>query len=155
MNDDLALAPVLTRYPDARRGAAPLFEPVLLPYLALMFGSLAASLFGVYNAVVLKRFGLALRTLLVGALGWISFQFVFALVLHASGNASVGVIAGRVVHFALGGLLYAMHRPYFRGHEFLRGRAVPLFASYALAILISMKMPWKVTARLLGAWLVR
>ena len=154
MNDELALKPHLERYPDARRGAAPLLDPVLLPYLALMFGSLVAAVGAVYNAVVLKRFGLAVRSILVGTLGWISFQFVVALVVHLVGNVSVGVIAGRVVHFALGGVLYAMHRPYFRGHEFLSGRTIPLFASYALAILISLKMPWKVAARLLGAWRV-
>jgi hypothetical protein len=155
VTDDLALRPVLTRYPDARRGIAPLLEPVLLPYLALMFGSLFASLVGVYNAVVLKRFGLAVRSILVGALGWISFQFVLVLVVHVTGNASVGVIAGRIVHFALGGLLYAMHRPHFRGNAFLNGRAVPMLPSYLVAILISMKMPWQITARLLGAWHVQ
>jgi ABC-type multidrug transport system fused ATPase/permease subunit len=152
MNDDLALKPLLKRYPDARRGFTPLLEPVLLPYLGLIFGSLVASLFAVYNAVMLKRFGLALRSILVGTLGWISFQFVVALVVHFFDNVSVGVIVGRFVHFALGGALYAMHRPHFRGHEFLNGRPVPLLASYVLAILISMKMPWQITARLLGAW---
>ena len=152
MNDELAPNPLLERYPDARRGFAPLLEPVLLPYLALMFGTLAASVFAVYNAVMLKRFGLAMRSILVGALGWISFQFVLALVVNVFDNASVGVIVGRFVHFALGGALYAIHRPHFRGHQFLNGRTVPLLASYILAILISMKMPWQVTARLLGAW---
>jgi hypothetical protein len=154
MNETAPLEPLLARYPDARRGAAPLLEPLLLPYLALMFGSLVASLFAVYNALVLKRLGLAARSILVGALGWIVFQFVFALVFHAAGNASVGVVAGRIVHFALGGVLYAMQRPHFRGHRFLDGGTVPLLASYLVAILVSIKMPWKVTVRLLGAWFV-
>jgi hypothetical protein len=153
VTDDLALRPILTRYPDARRGAAPLLEPLLLPYLALMFGSLVAGLFAAYNAGTLKRSGLAMRSILVGAIGWITFPFTFALVFRATGNVSVGVIAGRVVHFALGGALYAMHRPHFRGHTFLGGRPVPLFGSYALAIAVSIMMPWKITARLLGAWL--
>lgn len=154
MTDDLALRPVLTRYPDARRGSLPLLDPVFLPYLGLIFGSLVASLAAVYNAVVLKRAGLAVRSILIGAAGWISFQFVVALVVKVTGNVSVGVIVGRVVHFALGGALYAMHRAHFSGHEYLHGRAVPLLPTYLVAILISMKMPWKVTARLLGVWFV-
>lgn len=156
MNEDLAPRPLLARHPDARRGAVNLIEPALLPYLALMFGSLAAAAVGAYNALALKRPGLALRSLALGATGWVAFLFVVAAVrFYGVENVNVGVIVGRVVHFALGGALYAMHRAHFRGHTFLHGNTVPLLQSYLAAILVSMVLSHKVTLFLLGVWLVR
>jgi hypothetical protein len=155
MTDDLAPRPLLSRYPDARRGMGTLIEPALLPYLALMFGSLVAGAVGAYNALMLKRPGLALRSLAVGAAGWIAFLFVLATVRGPLGieNVSVGVIIGRIVHFALGGALYVMHRPHFSGHTFKHGTTAPLLGSYLTSILVSMVLPSRVTLFLLGVWI--
>lgn len=148
--------PLLRRHPDARKGRAPLLHPILLPYLALMFGSAVAGLAGTFNALMLRRTSLALKSLAIGAAGWLSFMLVVALVRKAGvENVAVAVVIGRVMHFALGGALYFVHRPHFRGHEFLNGKTAPLLGSYLVAILASMYMPAKLTLLLLGVPFVR
>lgn len=155
MSADVALRPVLARYPDARAGKLPLLEPILLPYLGLMFGSFVASVAGAYNALVLRRVGLAIRSLLIGALGWIAFLFVVAFVAKASSNGGVGLIAGRLLHFAIGGALYTLQRPHVRGHTFLGGRTAPMLACYLASIVLAMILPWSVVRFLLGDWVGR
>jgi hypothetical protein len=135
---------------------APLLNPILLPYLALVFGGVVAAIAGSYNALVLKRFGLVLRSLLVGLASSLCFVLAFAI-LRGAGveNRSVALIAGRLTHFAFGGVLYFIHRPHFRGHEFLGGTTVPLLPSYLVAIVVSLKIPGPIAAMLLGAPFVR
>lgn len=154
--DGTPFRPLLQRHPDARRGSAPLLHPVLFPYLALIFGSLIAGIAGAYNAAVLRRGWLMVQSLLIGAAGWISFLFVVAALGQLGvENVSLAVIGGRVVHFALGGLLFFVHRPHFRGHEFLHGRTAPLLASYLVAIFASIYLPNKLELILLGVPFVR
>ena len=145
--DDFALRPLLARHPDARRAKAALVPPILLPYLALMFGSGVAAVAAAYNAFMLRRGGLAVRSLLVGVAGWIAFLLIIA---NASDHVRVMVIVGRIVHFAFGGLLYRMQRAHFTGSEFLHGDALPLVQSYVVAFVVYLVVPAKVMAVLLG-----
>jgi hypothetical protein len=146
---ELTLRPLLRRYPDARRAKAPLLQPALLPYLALLFGSSVAALVAVYNALMLRRPALALRSLLIGVAGWVSF---FLIIASANANAHVRVvmILGRALHFAFGGVLYAMHRRHFTGSQFLDGPALPLVKSYVAAVVLYFIFPSAVVALLLG-----
>jgi hypothetical protein len=148
---DLTLSPLLGRYPDARRAKAPLISPILFPYLGLIFGSGVASLAACWNAVMLRRGWLAVRSILVGIGGWLAFLFVvFGAVNAGLTTVSIALILGRIVYFAFGGLLYAMHRRHETGNEFLGGPAVPLVASYVLAFVIHMMLPGRVLLLLLG-----
>jgi hypothetical protein len=151
---EYALKPLLQKFPDGRAGTSPLLEPVLLPYVAIMFGSLVAGILGAYNAAVLRRYGLLFRSLFVGALGWIAFLFVVGFVTRAGANVSVALIIGRLFHFAMGGVLLFIQRPFVRGHTFLSGPMAPMLSSYMVAFMFSMFLPWKVTRFLLGVWLV-
>ena len=155
MTDTEALRPLLSRYPDARRGSGPLFDPILFPYVALIFG-FGAALLGVYNAWNLRRMRLALLTILISLLGVL--LFVVMLIVRTNigiENAAVAVIIGRAIHFALGGWLYFVHRPHFSGHQFKNGRTVPVLQSYLAAILLSMVMPWRLTLVMLGGLFAR
>lgn len=155
MNGEIVLRPLLSRHPDARRGAWPLLDPFLLPYLAIMFGSIVAALAGTYNALVLRRGWLAVRSLAAGAAGWIGFfGAVTALRMAGVENGSLLLIGGRIVHFAVGGVLTFLHQPHFRGHAFLRGRAADVIRSYAVAMLVYFVTPGPVVLLLQGVWLV-
>lgn len=148
---DVTLSPLLGRYPDARRAKAPILSPILFPYLALIFGSGVASLAACWNAVMLRRGGLAIRSLLVAIGGWLAFLVVvIGVVSSGLAQVSIALILGRVVHFAFGGLLYAMHRRHETGNEFLGGPAVPLVASYLTAFAIQLVLPSRVLLFLLG-----
>jgi hypothetical protein len=147
---DLTLRPLLSRHPDARRAKAPLLQPILLPYLALIFGSGVAALAACYNALMMRRGGLAARSLLAGAGGTIAFLVVAGNAIHFGAETVVAIILGRVVHFAFGGLLFSMQRPHIRGNEFLGGPMAPLLPSYLAAIAISLLLPSPLTLLLLG-----
>jgi hypothetical protein len=147
---DLTLRPLLRRHPDARRAKAPLLQPILLPYLALIFGSGVAALVACYNALMLKRGGLAGYSLLAGAGGMLSFLLVAGNAIHFGAEPAVALILGRVVHFAFGGLLFALQRPHLRGNEFLGGPVAPLLPSYFGAIVISLLLPSRLSLLLLG-----
>lgn len=155
MNETEALQPLLSRYPDARRGTGRLFDPILFPYIALIFG-FGAALLGVYNAWSLRRTRLALLSLLIGLTGCLLLVVTFVVARNVGiEKPAVALIVGRMVHFALGVLLFFLHRPHFRGHEFQNGETVPVLQSYIGAILLSMIVPWRVTLLLLGGLFVR
>lgn len=155
MNETDALQPLLSRYPDARQGKVRLFDPILFPYVALIFG-FGAALLGVYNAVSLRRTRLALVSLLIGLAGCLLLVVTFVVARRLGvEKPAVALIVGRTVHFALGVLLYFIHRPHFHGHEFQDGETVPVLQSYVVAILLSMIVPWRVTLLLLGGLFVR
>lgn len=147
---ELSLHPLLARHPDARRAKAPLLQPVLLPYLALIFGSGVASLAACYNAAMMRRGGLAAKSLLIGILGTIAFVVVGATAIRLGAEPAVAMILGRVIHFAFGGLLFARQRPYVRGNEFLSGPMAPLLPSYLVTIAISIFLPARISLLLLG-----
>jgi hypothetical protein len=154
MSETEALHPLLSRYPDARRGTGPLFDPILLPYLGLIFG-FGGAIVGVYNAWRLRRMRLALVTILIGLAGVVLF-FATIIVSRRLGveTIAVSLIVGRSLHFALGGLLFFIHRPHFRGHEFQDGASVPVLPSYLGAMFLSMVLPWRLTLVLLGGLFV-
>ena len=156
MTDIPVLQPLLRRYPDAHKARAPLLEPILLPYVALMFGAFIAALVGSYNALLLKRPALILKSLLVGIAASFSFVLVI-MVLQQFGvtDRRVAFILGRFVHFGFGGLLYFLHRPHFRGHQYLGGPAVPLLPSYLAAIVISVMVPNPAPLMFIGVPFVR
>ncbi|HKR64065.1 MAG TPA: hypothetical protein VJZ00_10060 [Thermoanaerobaculia bacterium] len=145
--DDFTLAPLLRRYPDARRANAPLLPPVLLPYIALMFGSAAAALIGVYNAIVLRRAGLAVRAVLIGIVGWLAF---YAIIANAGTHIQMFAVIGRLVHFLCGGWMYLTQRPHYAGSQFLGGRALPLVQSYVIAFVLYIMTPSKLLLLMLG-----
>lgn len=142
------LRPSLRRYPDARRAAAPQIDPLLLPYVAIMFGSAVAGLIACYNAIVIRRFGHALLALLFGAFVWIGC----VLVASAANQANIGfiLITVRVLHFLAGGILFFVQRPHVHGSAFLRGSVAPVAACYVAALVIALTLPVRVMLVLLG-----
>ena len=151
MSGLVMLEPRLARYPNARRAAWPLVEPLLLPYLGLMFGSL---LVGVVAAVVLaslRRGWAALLAFAAGAVTWISISpaidFAYSLGVE---NPRLLVLVVRLIHFVMGGLLFGLCARHVRGHRFLGGRMMPAVASYLTAFLLAMVLPWRVLILLLG-----
>jgi hypothetical protein len=155
MSETDALHPLLARYPDARRGTGRLFDPILFPYIGLIFG-FGAALLAVYNAWRLRRMRLALLSILIGLAGCFLFVVTFVVARQVGvQNSAVALIIGRAVHFALGSLMFFIHRPHFRGHEFQDGETVPVMQSYLGAVVLSIIVPWRVTVVLLGGLFVR
>ena len=146
---ELTLRPLLARYPDARLGKAPLIDPIVFPYVALVFG-FGAAIAGVYNAIVLRRLRLALLTTLIGLTGCLLFLGTLVIGHRLGTIPAVLLIIGRTIHFACGGALYFLHRPHFQGHEFHRGASIPMLPSYIATFMLSRLIPWRVTLVLLG-----
>ncbi|HKO58745.1 MAG TPA: hypothetical protein VJ276_22960, partial [Thermoanaerobaculia bacterium] len=125
-------------------------EPLLLPYIALMFGSAVAGLFAAWNAVVIRRFGLALLSLLLGLVAW----FACVVMVFAANKAHVRVVflllGARVLHFLVGGLLFLLQRPHVHGSEFLHGRLAPMRASYVATLAAAWFIPLRLLLILLG-----
>jgi hypothetical protein len=139
--------------PDARRGAVPLLEPVLLGYVALMLGTAAAALLALYNAVALRRWGLALVALAIGAVGWAGFGGV-ALVMASAGveEPALLLLAARVLSVGFGVLLAWSQWEAARGHGFLDGKAVPLLPSILAGFALTLMLPWRTQLLLQGLW---
>ena len=147
--------PQLRRYPDARRSALPLFDAVLLPYLALLFGSAVGGLVACFNAVAVRRFKLAAASLAAGAVGWLLFAPLVGMIDRATGNVALAMLAGRAMHFVVGSLLFLVQRPYVRGHAFLGGSVLPVLRVYVVALLITLFLPGSILLLLLGVSSVR
>lgn len=147
---DAPLRPLLQRYPNARAASVPLIEPVLLPYVALLFGAAGAGVLAAYNASSMRRWGLVAISLAIGAAGWLAFAAIVIVADDAHANIRVAIFIGRALHFILGGVLYALQRRSVRGHEFLRGRMLPLQPAYLLAFGIALVMPGALLALMLG-----
>jgi hypothetical protein len=145
------LRPSLRRYPDARRAFATQIDPLLLPYVSIMFGSAAAGLIACYNAIVMRRFGQALLALLTGIIGWVACVLMVSAANDANvENVGFVLIGVRVLHFAVGGLLFFMQRPHVHGSVFLGGRLTPIAITYAAAFVLAVMMPVRVLLILLG-----
>ena len=134
------LRPSLRRYPDARKAPFPLIDPLLFPYLGLLFGVPVVALVASVNALAVRRWALFFVSLLLGFAGWI---FFFA----AAGNSFV---VARGIAFAVGMIFYVAHRPYARGHVFLRGRVAPLLATYMTVFVVYFTLPENVLLILMG-----
>src|SRR5262249_29662090 len=133
--------PLLKRFPDARRSAVPLFDAVLLSYLGLAVGAGVAGIIGCFNATAMRRYGLALASLLAGAAGWLSYAVVLDAVNRATHNVSLAVFAGRAMHLIVGSALYFSQRRVIRGHIFLGGRMLPFLPTYLAAVALVIFMP--------------
>lgn len=141
-----ALRPLLRHLPDARRSPAYLIDPVLFPYLALLFGLPVVVLLSCFNAAALRRWGLFAASLGLGVFGWLGFiQSVNLL----SGTA-FALIGGRAVNFAAGCVFYFLQRAHIRGHAFLGGQLVPLRPFYIGALIVAVFMPEPLARLLLG-----
>jgi hypothetical protein len=148
---DAPLEPLLRRYPDGRKATVPLLEAVLLPFVALMFGTPAAAALAAYNAIAIRRWGLAAAAIALGIAGWLGFAWIiFAAAAHRQWNIQMVVVAGRALHLVLGGVLYLQQRRTVHGHQFLGGSVVPLRASYLLAFGLQFVIPGPLLALLLG-----
>src|SRR4051812_40547378 len=93
---------LLRRYPDARKAPVYLAEPVLFPYLGLLFGIPIITLLACYNAAAVRRFALFFTSLALGFGGWLLFINAAAAMRHTS----YVLIVGRCVNFAIGCIYY-------------------------------------------------
>jgi len=134
------LRPSLRRYPDARKAPFPLIDPLVFPYLGLLFGVPVVAVIACLNALAVRRVALFFVCLLLGGAGWAGFLVA----------ASFKFIMARAVGFAIGILFYYVHRPYERGHAFLRGTVLPLLATYVVAFVAYFFMPENVLLLLMG-----
>ena len=148
---DAPLEPLLRRYPDARVATVPLLEPVVLAYVALAFGTPAASALAAYNAIAVRRWRLAAAAIALGIVGWLAFAVIVVFAAsHPQWNIRLAILGGRVVHLILGGVLFLQQRRAVHGHEFLGGNMVPLRASYFLAFGLQFVIPGALLALMLG-----
>jgi hypothetical protein len=146
---------LLQRVPDARRAPWPLLPPVLFPYLALMLGSAVAALAALYNAIGLRRPRLALVALAVGAVGWVGFGLLFAVVVSAGvGNPALALLCARLLNVGLGTLLAWSQWAHARGHEFLNGRTVVLLHAVLAAFIAVLVIPRRPQLVLEGLWMI-
>ena len=141
-----ALRPLLRHLPDARRSRMYLIDPVLFPYLALLFGLPIVVLFSCFNAAALRRWGLLAASLGIGVGGWLAFLFSVGSLRHTA----FALIGGRAVNFAVGILFFLLQRAHIRGHAFLGGQLVPLRPFYIGALVVAIFMPEPLARVLLG-----
>ncbi|MBV9496360.1 MAG: hypothetical protein JOZ54_19075 [Acidobacteria bacterium] len=145
------LRPALGRYPDGRRAFAPQLPAMLLPYVAMMFGSAIAGLAAFYNAIVIRRFGLAFLSLFLGFATWFGCLLGVLSAKDAGVDTVLLLIGARVLHFLVGCVFYFLMRPHLSGSTFLGGRTAPVRASYFVALAIGWYLPFRVLLLLLGA----
>ena len=146
MSEVWLLRPLLGRIPDARQARTYLVDPVLFPYLALLFGLPIVVLLSCFNAAALRRWGLLLASLGFGIAGWIAFLLSVGSLSHTV----FALVAGRAVNFAVGVLFFFLQRAHIRGHVFLGGRLVPLRPFYIGALLVAVFMPEQLARLLMG-----
>ena len=149
--DDDSYTAVLGRVPDGRRGRLPLLSPVLLGYLSLLLGAPLAAFGAGYNALVLRRARPLLAALAVGVFGWFAFGLLLNLLWsRGTRNFALLLLAGRLLHVALGCLLAWSQWAHFRGHRFLDGREVPLLPSVLCAMALTVVVPPLVILAIMG-----
>jgi hypothetical protein len=143
----------LARFPDARKGRAPLAAAAMLGYVAFLLGAGVAALLGLWNAAWLRRPGLFAATLFIGVVGWCGFG-VAALGVLAAGVESpdLALLAGRLVGIASGIALAVLHARHLRGHAFLDGATIPLLPAVLLAFGLAVLAPRRLIFLALGFW---
>lgn len=143
---DESLRPLLRPMPDARRSRTSLIDPILFPYLALLFGIPIVVLLSCFNAAALRRWGLLAGGIALGVAGWLGFLESVYLWRHTA----FALIAGRVVNFAFGCFFYFLQRMHTRGHSFLGGRLFPMRPIYIGAFVVAVFMPSSLARLLMG-----
>ena len=143
---ETVLRPLLRRVPDARQSRAYLIDPILFPYLALLFGLPVVVLLACYNAAALRRFRLFFAGLAVGVAGWIAFLLSVSVLRETA----FALVAGRAMNFVVGCFFYFLQRHHIRGHAFLGGSLVPLRPFYIGALFVAVLMPPQLARLLLG-----
>jgi len=129
---------------------------VVLGYSCFLLGAGGAALLGLWNAALLRRPGLFLWTLLLGAAGWFGFGLM-AVLLVAAGvkTTQLVLLAARLAGIAFGIALAALHARHVRGHVFLDGAVIPILpavlAGFALQYVLAMQAPRALLA-LQGLW---
>jgi hypothetical protein len=152
---DAPYRPQLDRLPDARRGAVPILDPVLLGYVALMLGSAVAGLLALYNAVVLRRPRLALIAVGTGAAGWVAFgAAAVAMIAAGLDQAAPLLLVARLLSLGFGILLAWSQWASARGHRFLAGPVVALLPSLLVALALTFVLPWRTQLLMQGFWLL-
>jgi hypothetical protein len=140
---------------DARRAPWPLLPPVLFPYVALMLGAAVAAVLALYNALALRRPRPAVVALVVGALGWAGFGFLFAMLVGGGlKNGALALLPARLLNVGLGVLLAWSQWSYVRGHRFLDGRTVPLLHGVLAAFVATLVIPLRPRLVLEGLWVI-
>jgi hypothetical protein len=120
-----------------------------------MLGSGVASLLALYNAMALRRAGLALVALAVGAAGWAGFGFLVVTTVSAGlKNVALALLLARIVNVGLGALLGWSQWAHVRGHEFLGGRTVVLLHGVLVAIAAVLLIPSRPRLVLEGLWVL-
>jgi len=144
---------LLQRVPDGRRASLPLLSPVFFPYAALMLGPAVAGACALYNAVALRRGGLAVVAVVLGLLGWVGFGFVVAAAV-AGGleNGLLALLPARLLNVGFGTLLAWSQWGHVRGHQFLDGKAVPLLHAVLVAFAAIFIIPLRARLLLEGLW---
>ncbi len=117
----------LGKVPDAKLAPTPLFEATFLPYVGLMLGSMAAAAVAIFNAVMVRRYGLALWSLLIGSAGWCAAAWLLNNIEIT--NASLLVLFARGIGIVIGLILMRSQNQLVRGHQHLDGKTLSLIGS--------------------------
>lgn len=142
--------PVLGGVPDARKSPIPLVDPILLGYLSFILGAPFAAACGTLNALLLRRWLLALESLAIGALAWFAFEPSMLYLLEQTRDVNLSFIALRLGGLAVGAGLAWRHWPYVRGHVFLEGKTVPVLWGVIGGILLGTQLSRKILLTLMG-----
>jgi hypothetical protein len=142
--------PLLSRVPDARRAPFPLVDPVLLGYLSFILGAPAAALCATYNALLLRRWLLALESAAVGLVAWFAFEPSITYVYEQTLDINIAFIILRLAGLAVGVFLAWRQWPHLRGHVFLDGKVVPILWGVIAGILIGTQLSMATLLTIMG-----
>jgi hypothetical protein len=120
----------------------PLFAPIFFGYSALMLGSGVTAVLAAYNALALRRFGLAFVNLALGLCGLlVSMVALFGVLALGVENPHLVVLTGRLVQIGFGALIAWTQWRHVGGHDFLDGKTIPLLGSLLAAFGLVLLLP--------------
>lgn len=142
---------VLQNVPDGRLAGRSIFDALFFGYVAIVLGAPAACACAAYNAVALRRTGLALEAAALGALAWIAYTPIAGRLLEAGvTNIELLVLIMRVLALGVGVLLAVRHWPHVRGHRLLGGSTIPLLGAVVAAFAVAFFLPTSVYMWIIG-----
>jgi hypothetical protein len=146
--------PLLRRVPDARRSPLPVFDPGALAYGALALGIGVAGLMAAWNAVGLRRWGLALAGFATAiATYWLTIEQLLLIAALGVDSVHVKLAFGHIMHVGGGVLLALMHVQYVRGHALLGGTTLPTPRVLLVLLVVLFAVPTRITIMLFYPWL--